>query len=230
MPNKSEHTDPRCALVVGANRGIGLELSRQLAARGERVLGTTRDDAPELAAIDGVEVHRGVDVTDDDSIERLAGAVGDHRIDLLIVVSGVMKRVTLEEFDRERIRTQFEVNALGVLSTTVRLLKCLKDGAKIGLITSRMGSIADNTSGGSYGYRMSKAALNMAGRSLSIDLRPREIAVAILHPGWVRTDMTSGQGLIDADESASGLLQRLDELNLETSGEFYHQSGEHLPW
>jgi len=106
----------------------------------------------------------------------------------------------------------------------------LKAGAKIALVTSRMGSIADNDSGGSYGYRMSKAALNAAGVSLARDLQARGIAVAILHPGYVRTDMTGHSGLIDVDEAVNGLLERIDELNLDNSGSFWHRNGELLPW
>ena len=219
-----------CALVVGANRGIGLELCRQMAGRGDRVIATCRRSSADLEALRGIEVHTGVDVTAPASVDALADELGDHTLDLLVIVAGVLKRVDLEGFDADVVREQFEVNALGALATTVRLLRCLKDGSKIGLLTSRMGSLADNTSGGSYGYRMSKAALNMAGRSLSLDLRPRGIAVAILHPGWVQTDMTSGQGLIDAATSAAGLIERLDELTLATSGTFVHESGELLPW
>lgn len=218
------------ALIIGANRGIGLELSRQMAARGDRVIATCRRSSAELEALQGVEVRTGVDVTAPASIAALADELGADALDLLVVGAGILKGVDLEGFDADVVREQFEVNALGALTTTIGLLPCLKDGSKIGLLTSRMGSLADNTSGGSYGYRMSKAALNMAGRSLSLDLRPRGIAVAILHPGWVKTDMTHGQGLIDAATSAGGLIQRLDELTIETSGTFVHESGELLPW
>ena len=124
----------------------------------------------------------------------------------------------------------FEVNSLGPLLITQALLGNLGEGSKVGIITSRMGSIADNDSGGSYGYRMSKAAVNAAGKSLAIDLKPRGIAVGILHPGWVRTDMTGRNGLIDANESAKGLLARMDELNLDNTGTFWHANGELLPW
>lgn len=217
-------------LVIGANRGIGLALCRQLAARGDQVIATTRRPSSNLSGVPGIEIHEGVDVTVPESVEALREHIGDDALDVLIVVAGILKRVALDAFDPDVIREQFEVNALGTLATTVTLLPCLKDGAKIGLLTSRMGSIADNTSGGSYGYRMSKAALNMAGRSLAVDLGPRGIAVAILHPGWVKTDMTGGSGLIDAETSAAGLIERLDELNTETSGTFWHQNGEVLPW
>jgi NAD(P)-dependent dehydrogenase (short-subunit alcohol dehydrogenase family) len=100
----------------------------------------------------------------------------------------------------------------------------------VAIVTSRMGSIEDNTSGGRYGYRMSKCAVNMAGRSLAHDLKDAGVAVAILHPGFVRTDMTGHQGLVDPPESAAGLIARIDELTLETSGGFWHANGERLPW
>jgi NAD(P)-dependent dehydrogenase (short-subunit alcohol dehydrogenase family) len=217
-------------LVVGSNRGIGLELCRQLAARGDRVDAACRTSSPELDAIEGVTVHPGVDVTEVATLESLAASLGEDVLDALVVVAGILERVTLDDFDQTSVRRQFEVNALGPLQVTHALRGCLREGGKVGLVTSRMGSIADNTSGGSYGYRMSKAALNMAGRSLAHDLRGREFAVRLLHPGWVRPDMTGGTGPIDAADSAAGLLARLDELTLETSGTFVHQNGDALPW
>ncbi|MEM7136959.1 MAG: SDR family oxidoreductase [Myxococcota bacterium] len=233
-------TDPRSTntgsasgasvLIVGANRGIGLALCEQLSLRGDRVVATSRAPSQALGSIDGVDARSGVDVTDRASVEALAADLAEQSVDVLWVVAGVLKGVSLDNLDYDVIREQFEVNALGVLGTVASLLPCLRSGSKVALLTSRMGSIADNTSGGSYGYRMSKAALNMAGRSLSIDLAPRGVAVSILHPGWVKTDMTRNQGLIDAQTSAAGLIDRVDELTLETSGQFVHQSGEALPW
>jgi len=217
------------ALIVGSNRGIGLELSKQLAARGDTVIATCRSSSPELDGL-GVEVHTGVDVTERASLDTLAKAVDPGSVDLLVIVAGILERVGLEPLDVEAIRRQFEVNAIGPLQASAALLPTLADNAKIGLVTSRMGSIADNSSGGSYGYRMSKAALNMAGKSLALDLRERGVAVRLLHPGWVQTDMTGGTGHIDAAESAAGLIARLDEFTLETSGSFVHQNGDALPW
>jgi NAD(P)-dependent dehydrogenase (short-subunit alcohol dehydrogenase family) len=218
------------ALIVGSNRGIGLELCRALAARGDEVHATCRRSSPELEAIEGVRVHTGVDVTDGAALEALAESLGRDSLDWMVVVAGILERVSLEDFDPESERRQFEVNALGPVLVTRALHPCVRAGGKIGLLTSRMGSITDNISGGSYGYRMSKAALNMAGRSLAHDLADRRIAVQLLHPGWVRTDITGGTGHLDAAESAAGLIARLDELTLETSGSFYHQNGEELPW
>jgi NAD(P)-dependent dehydrogenase (short-subunit alcohol dehydrogenase family) len=216
-------------LVVGSNRGIGLQLCSQLAQRGDSVIAACRESSEALEAL-GVPVHTGVDVTARASLEKLADTLGTDAVDTLLVVAGILRRTGLGNFDADVVREQFEVNALGALQTAIALRPCVRRGGKIGLVTSRMGSIADNTSGGSYGYRMSKAALNMAGRSLAHDLRPDEIAVALLHPGWVRTEMTGGTGMIDAAESAAGLVARMDELSLETTGIFVHQNGEHLPW
>ncbi|MEO1185360.1 MAG: SDR family NAD(P)-dependent oxidoreductase, partial [Cyanobacteria bacterium J06636_27] len=123
----------------------------------------------------------------------------------------------------------FEVNAVGPLRLTKALLNNLKSGSKIIMMTSRMGSIDDNTSGGSYGYRMSKVALSMAGKSLSEDLKSKNIPVAILHPGLVQTRMTGFSG-ITTEESVKGLLARIDKLNMENTGTFWHSNGEILPW
>jgi NAD(P)-dependent dehydrogenase (short-subunit alcohol dehydrogenase family) len=178
-----------------------------------------------------VEVVDGVDVTSHTGVQRLAKAVADRSIDLLINNAGILLwGDQLDTLDFEGIRKQFEVNALGPLRVTAALRSRLRRGAKVGLITSRMGSIDDNTSGGAYGYRMSKAALNMAGKSLALDLRPVEVAVAILHPGMVKTDMVGAHGQVEPADAAQGLLSRLDELTLETSGGFWHANGQRLPW
>jgi NAD(P)-dependent dehydrogenase (short-subunit alcohol dehydrogenase family) len=127
------------------------------------------------------------------------------------------------------MRLQYEVNALGPLRVTKALLANLHAGAKLLILTSRVGSVGDNSSGGNYGYRMSKAAANMAGKNLSIELKKHGIAVGILHPGMVATEMTGNTG-ITAEHSASGLLKRIDELNLDNTGTFWHAEGEILPW
>ena len=217
-------------LVTGANRGIGYEYCRQLQAHGDRVIAVCRSASEELKQL-GVQVEEGVDITSDASVASLRDRLGDTTIDVLINNAGIIKRVTLENLDFESIREQFEVNALGPLRVSHSLLPLLKAGSKIVLMTSRMGSIADNTSGSSYGYRMSKVALSMAGKSLSLDLKPRAIAVAILHPGLVQTRMTNfTSGGITPEESVKGLLARIDELTLENTGTFWHANGEVLPW
>ncbi len=217
------------ALVIGSNRGIGLALCTELQARGWEVIAAVRSSSPALDDL-GVRVQTGVDVTSDEAVASLVARLGDVTLDLLVHNAGVWSSETLDDLDLDSIRRQLEVNAVAPLRVVGALLPRLARGARVGLITSRMGSIGDNTSGGRYGYRMSKAALNMAGVSLAHDLRPREISVAILHPGYVRTDMTGGRGLVDPPESARGLVDRLEELSLETSGGFWHMSGERLPW
>ena len=217
------------SVVTGANRGIGLELARQLKARGASVVAVCRKSSPELDAL-GVRVEAGIDVTEPTAAARLAARFAADDIDLLIQNAGMLAADSLEDVDLDRLRAQFELNAVAPLMLTRALAARLHKGSKVALITSRMGSIADNGSGGYYGYRMSKAALNAAGVSLAHDLKPRGIAVVMLHPGSVRTEMTRGHGMIDADEAVRGLLQRIDELGLQTSGRFLHQNGEALPW
>ncbi|HEV8548918.1 MAG TPA: SDR family oxidoreductase [Polyangiaceae bacterium] len=218
------------AIVTGANRGIGLALVELLRRREIAVLAVCRKSSPELEST-GAEVASGIDVTEDAGLRKLGAAVGQRSVDLLINNAGIMVwPESLEKLDVNAVRQQFEVNALGPLRVTEALRGRLARGAKIGLITSRMGSIEDNGSGGAYGYRMSKAALNMAGKSLAVDLKPAGVAVAILHPGMVKTEMTGSHGQIEPLDAARGLLARLDELTLETSGGFWHQNGERLPW
>jgi NAD(P)-dependent dehydrogenase (short-subunit alcohol dehydrogenase family) len=217
------------SVVTGTNRGIGLELARQLKARGATVVAVCRKPSPELEA-SGVRVESGIDVTDPAARAALAERLAEEDIDLLINNAGLLVEDSLGGLDAEGVCRQFEVNALAPLLLTQALLPLMRRGAKIALITSRMGSMGDNDSGGYYGYRMSKAALNAAGVSLARDLKLRGIAVAILHPGYVRTEMTGRQGLMNADESARGLLQRIDALTLETTGRFLHQNGDPLPW
>lgn len=216
-------------VVTGASRGIGLALARQYKDRGAHVVAACRKPSDALRAL-GVEVVGGIDVTSDSAVARLRKAIGTRHVDILINNAGLLSDESLDDLDFERMRQQFEVNSLGPLRVTAALRSTLAPGAKVAIITSRMGSIDDNTSGGRYGYRMSKCAVNMAGRSLAHDLKDAGIAVVILHPGFVRTDMTGGQGLVDSAESAAGLIARIDELTLETTGSFRHANGERLPW
>jgi NAD(P)-dependent dehydrogenase (short-subunit alcohol dehydrogenase family) len=218
------------SIVTGANRGIGLALARVLKERGDTVLATCRQSTPELQRL-GVEVVEGVDVAERAGIQKLVAAVGTRKIDWLINNAGILIwESSFEEFDPDSIRKQFEVNALAPLAVTVALRARLASGSKVGLITSRMGSIDDNSSGGAYGYRMSKAALNMAGKSLAVDLKKAGVAVAILHPGMVKTDMVGNSGQVEPMDAARRLVTRMDELTLETSGGFWHANGERLPW
>ena len=217
-------------LITGANRGIGLEYCRQLQERGERVIGVCRTSSPELETL-GVRIEAGIDMTNDVAMASLVERLDGLHLDGLILNAGILESTGLEDLKAESLRRQFEVNALGPLRLTHALLPQLGNGSKLILMTSRMGSIDDNSSGGSYGYRMSKVALNMAGKSLAIDLQSRGIAVAILHPGLVRTRMVNfnPQGISPA-EAVLGLLARIDALTLENSGSFWHANGEILPW
>jgi NAD(P)-dependent dehydrogenase (short-subunit alcohol dehydrogenase family) len=217
-------------LITGSNRGIGLELCRRISGRGDAVIAVCRSSSPELDAL-GVRVESGIELSRPASIEALVPRLAGQTLAGAILNAGILEANRLDDLDPGSIRRQFEVNALAPLLLARALLPNLGPGSKLALITSRMGSIDDNTSGGSYGYRMSKVALNMAGRSLAVDLRPRGIAVAILHPGLVSTRMVNfnPQGISPA-QAAAGLVERIDALNLETSGSFWHANGEPLPW
>jgi NAD(P)-dependent dehydrogenase (short-subunit alcohol dehydrogenase family) len=217
-------------LVTGANRGIGLALARRFAGRGDQVIAVCRQSSPELQQLKNVRVESDVDVTSDAAVAALAGKVGARTLDLLVLNAGILRGDDLESVDLETVQEQLEVNAVAPLRLTLALRGALKPGAKIAAITSRMGSIGDNGSGGYYGYRMSKAAMNAMAMSLARDLRPAGVAVAILHPGMVKTNMTGGHGNLDADESARLLIERIDALTPETSGTFWHASGQVLPW
>lgn len=176
-------------------------------------------------------MEAGIDLTSELAVNDLIKRLNGKKIDVLINNAAIVERVSLENLDLDSIRRQFEVNAIAPLRFTKALLPNLNKGSKVILMTSRMGSIDDNTSGGSYGYRMSKVALSMAGKSLSIDLKPHEIAVAILHPGLVQTRMTNfNQAGITTETSVKGLLARIEELELSNTGTFWHQNGEILPW
>jgi NAD(P)-dependent dehydrogenase (short-subunit alcohol dehydrogenase family) len=219
------------ALVTGSNRGIGLELCRALAQRGTDVIAVCRTPSAELAHLgERVRVEEGLDVGAEDAPAELARRVAGTKLDLVIQNAGILERVTLEAFDVAAIRRQLEVNALAPLRITHALLGNLHPGSKVALMTSLMGSIGDNSSGSHYGYRMSKAALNIAGVSLARDLAPRGVAVVLLHPGMVRTSMTRGSGNWDAPEAAAALLLRIDELSLDNTGRMVHANGKVLPW
>ena len=217
-------------LITGTNRGIGLEYCRQLQAQGHEVIAVCRTPSDELQNL-GVRIESGIDLTDAQAIQKLGQKLDGKQIDVLINNAGIVERISLDNLDLDSIRRQFEINAIAPLNFTKALLPNLKSGSKIILMTSRMGSIDDNTSGGSYGYRMSKVALSMAGKSLSVDLKPKGIAVGILHPGLVKTRMTNfSDSGITTETSVKGLLARIEELNLDNTGTFWHAKGEILPW
>lgn len=218
----------RTALVTGANRGIGLELCRQLKGHGYEVTAVCRAATEDLADL-GCRIISGIDVTEPRTVGNLASLLQDVSIDLLVNNAGILIEDRLEDLDLDDMRRQFEVNTLGPLAITRALTPRLCDGGKVAMITSRMGSIADNSSGGYYGYRVSKAALNMAGVNLAHELRSRGIAVLMLHPGMVATEMTGRQG-VPVEDAAAMLLERIEQLGLQETGTFWHANGERLPW
>lgn len=220
------------ALITGAAGGIGRELARQLAERGTTVIAVCRKPSAGLSGLP-VRVEAGIDIATDAGCAALAARVAGVPLDLVIHNAGVLSEESLDRLTDDaiaRIRRQFEVNALAPLRLTALLAPQLPKGAKLVLITSRMGSMDDNTSGGYYGYRMSKAALNAAGRSMARDLARRGVAVVMLHPGFVQTPMTGGRGDVDAATAARNLIARIDELTPATSGTFVHANGSPLPW
>ena len=217
-------------LVTGANRGIGFEFCCQLKDRGDQVIAVCRQSSPELESL-GVRVEAGIELSSELHISQLVRSLVGIPLDGVILNAGIAKSMGLEDLDPDGIRKQFEVNALAPLLLAKALLDQMSHGSKLALITSRMGSIEDNNSGGSYGYRMSKVALNIAGKSLSIDLKKRGISVAILHPGLVRTRMINyNPNGINPVESVRGLLARIDGLNISNTGTFWHANGDILPW
>ena len=215
-------------LVTGANRGIGLALTRGLLGQGHSVIGTCRQSSEALEE-SGARIES-LDLQDPEAIARFGADLAGETLDLVVQNAGVFLSDRLDKLDVAGLRQQWEVNTLAPLLLTAALRPCLKRGSKVVFLTSRMGSIGDNSSGGYYGYRLSKAALNMVGANLSRELAPSGISVALLHPGYVRTEMTRGQGDVSAESAAAGLLDRIEELSLASSGRFLHANGIELPW
>jgi NAD(P)-dependent dehydrogenase (short-subunit alcohol dehydrogenase family) len=219
----------RNIVITGANRGIGLALTQTYLNQGDHVYAVCRNSSNELAATDA-KVIDSVDVSKPKDIQGLSTKMSGVEIDILINNAGILHSQSLQSLDFDLVEKQFNINAIAPLRVVDALLNNLKAGSKIAMITSRMGSIEDNTSGSSYGYRMSKCALNIAGKSLSIDLKPQQISVALLHPGYVQTEMVNFGGDISSQVSAERLIQRIEDLNIENTGSFWHSNGELLPW
>ena len=218
-------------VITGANRGIGLEFCRQLSARGDHVIATTRTESEELGSL-GVQVEE-LDVADPQSIRALAERLDGKAVDVLLNNAGIGGHgPSIGEIEPQALLDFFRVNSVGPLLVTQALLSQLERGARrlVVSVTSRMGSIADNTSGGAYGYRASKAALNMYNASMSVDLAERGIATVVVHPGWVQTDMGGNSAPLTTAESVAGLLRVLDRLGSSDSGRFLDHSGNEIPW
>lgn len=223
-------------LITGANRGLGLEFARQYAADGWRVIATCRNPAGarELADLGGaVDVHA-LDVTDHGRIQALAKTLKRDAIDVLINGAGIYgpRPAPLGGVNYAAWGEVFRVNAMAPLTVSEGFDDHVarSDLKRIVTITSRMGSIADNDSGGSYIYRSSKAAVNAVMKSLSVDLRPRGITVVVIHPGWVKTDMGGPSALIDPEESVSAMRKVIAGLTMEDSGRFFNYDGPGIPW
>jgi NAD(P)-dependent dehydrogenase (short-subunit alcohol dehydrogenase family) len=216
-------------VVTGANRGLGLEFVKQLVARGDSVEAGARspDEAPALKALAAahpgkVRVHT-CDVESDASVRAFASALDGEAVDVVLNNAGVYgKMQSLEELDLDDVTRTFNINSLGPIRVTRALLPHLRRGGsrKVAHVASVMGSIVENQTGGAYGYRMSKAALNMAARSMAIDLRPEGFLCVALHPGWVKTDMGGPEAPIEVQESVAGMISVIDGLTLEQSGGF----------
>lgn len=220
-------------LITGANRGLGLEFARQFSAAGWRVIGTARnpDEANELKE-HAVRVLQ-LDVVDQASVDRLAASLNGQAIDLLINNAGIFPRVnSIDEINVDDYNRTLAVNTLGPVRVTRALLPNLRLGEKktIVNISSRLGSIDLNDSGGSYGYRESKAALNMFTRTLANELQPEGFICATVHPGWVRTDMGGENANLTPKESVSGMRAVIDKIRVEDSGTYWSYSGDQVPW
>ncbi len=221
-------------LITGANRGLGLAFARRFSADGFQVIGTARqpDKAVELRAL-GVRIEQ-LDVTDADSVRRLGAAIGDASVDILINNAGVGAgwRGTLEDLDIDNVERILQVNCLGPMRVTQALLPSLHKGDRklIVNITSMLGSIERNTRGGAYGYRESKAALNMFTRSIAAELDPHGFTCIAMNPGWVKTDMGGPNARLTPDQSIDAMVTVIEGLSTEHSGRFYSHGGDRVPW
>lgn len=223
-------------MITGANRGIGLEFARQYSRDGWTVIGTARNprDADELQSLgESVSVEK-LDVTDPVSVKSAAEEVRSRTdsLELLINNAGVMgSKERFEELEADELERVFDVNCLGAFRVTQSLKPLLEEsGGTLANVTSLMGSIEDNRSGGSYPYRISKAGLNMFTKTLSEDVSPREFLVVLLHPGWVQTRMGGSNAKITTEESVSGMREVLKNLTSDDHGKFLSYDAEELPW
>ncbi len=224
-------------LVTGANRGLGLEFVRQYAADGWRVFACCRnpDKATALRALasDRVSLHP-LDVQDHRQIEALAKTLKNEPIDILLNNAGIYgpEKVLLGQIDYDTWAEVLRVNTLAPLKMAECFLENVARSERkiIAAISSTMGSIASNEEGRHYLYRSSKAALNMAYKSLSIDVKPRGIIAVVLCPGWVQTDMGGPTATLKPEQSISGLKRVLGGLRPEDSGKFFYYNGDEIPW
>jgi len=221
------------AIVIGADRGIAAALVDVYRERGCEVIAVCLGDGAAWADSD-VRVIAQIDVTSTPDVDKLAAEVGNTEIDILVHVAGIGSLDKWGQFDFDAMLHHYDLNALGPLRVVNALAANLKQGGRVGIVTSRMGSIGDNGSGRMYSYRMSKAAANMLGVNLHHELAPRGVHVMLLHPGTVATQMTKGARGWDQftkpAESAAGLAAQLDTLAPGSPVEFRHADGTVLPW
>jgi NAD(P)-dependent dehydrogenase (short-subunit alcohol dehydrogenase family) len=230
---EGEDASAHTVLITGANRGLGLEFARQYSTAGWNVIGTARkpDEAQELKAL-GVRVLQ-LDVTDQRSVDSLAADLEQQPIDLLINNAGIFPMAaSLSEIDFANISLTLEVNTVGPMRVTRALLPNLRQGETklVVNITSNLGSIENNTSGRFYGYRESKAALNMFTRSLAAELRDEGFTCIVMNPGWVQTDMGGPQAPLKAPESIEGMRAVIAKLTPADNGTFWSYEGKQMPW
>lgn len=230
---------PGTILITGCNRGIGLEMTRQFAADGWQVVATCRNpsaawELSELAeAHDNIEIH-GLDVTDYAQMAELAKDLEGRSLDVLVSNAGYYgpKGVGLGSVDVEEWRKVLEANTIAPYKLVETFYPHMVNGhyKVVGILSSKVGSISDNGSGGGYIYRSSKTAVNQVAKSLSIDLAEQGIKVLALHPGWVQTDMGGPNALISVEDSVAGLKKVLLEADETSSGHFYNYDGTTIPW
>ncbi len=217
-------------VITGANRGVGLGLTKTYSARGDHVIACVRQTSKELEAT-GAEVHTGVDLRDRAAIIDFSSSIPADTIDLIVNNAAIfVDRGPVEDTDIEVIEEELRVNVLGPLLLTRDLLNALRDGGKIAFVSSAIGSIEENELGLYYGYRMSKASINMIVKNLSNDLWSRKISTIAIHPGFVRTRLTDFAGEWSIEEAAEGMVKQIDRLTLDTSGTFWHQNGRQIAW
>lgn len=224
-------------LITGTNRGIGLELTKQYAQAGWQVYACCRNpnQAPELASLNNAHDNITVialDVSQFDQIDHLATQLADVAIDLLINNAGIYPCSHLGDIDYQAWEKAFKINTMVPFKMADAFLPHISKSRlkKIATLSSKMGSIDDNSSGGSYIYRSSKTAVNMVMKSLSFDLSHFGVAMVTLHPGWVQTDMGGPNGLINTQTSVSGLRKVIDQLSLENTGRFIAYDGKQIAW
>jgi NAD(P)-dependent dehydrogenase (short-subunit alcohol dehydrogenase family) len=226
---------PTC-LITGANRGLGLEFAKQYAADDWKVIATCRrpDEAEALGSLEGSIQIYPLDVTDFARVEQLARKLSGEAIDLLINNAGLYgpRVVTHNAVDYAAWCEVLRANTMAPLKVSAAFLDHLAKGRqrKIVTMSSKMGSMSDNTSGRGYIYRSSKAAVNAVMKSLSLDLQDQDFIVVVLNPGWVRTDMGGPGASIDAFESVAGMRDVINNLRIEDSGRFLHYDGTEISW